>query len=146
MARAPETGFYFEPITERLALIVEGSPYPSDDHWAYVGDPVEMTPELARLEVATRWPGVDPSSLDVEFDTNFEKAVVEIERLQREEREKEPGSGEIDFDVNFLLSQAEALKAAAAAMSLPGREEVEEELEKRDETVGDAIARANKDR
>ena len=60
MARAPETGFYFEPIAERLALIVEGSPFPSDDAWAYVGDPVEMTPELARLEVATRWPGIDP--------------------------------------------------------------------------------------
>ena len=44
MARAPETGFYFEPITERLALIVEGSPYPSDDPWAWVGDPVEMSP------------------------------------------------------------------------------------------------------
>ncbi|MCA1826843.1 MAG: hypothetical protein ABR567_06230 [Myxococcales bacterium] len=144
MARAPETGFYFEPITERLALVIEGSPYPTDDHWAYVGDPVEMTPELARLEVATRWPGVDPESLDVEFDTNFEKAVVEIERLQREERDKEPGSGEVDFDVNFLLSQAEALKASAAAMQLPGRGEVEEELEKGEETVGDAIARANR--
>ena len=146
MARAPETGFYFEPITERLALIIEGSPYPTDDAWAYVGDPVEMTPEVARLEVATRWPGVDPESLDVEFDTNFEKAVVEIERLQREEREKEPGSGEINFDVNFLLSQADALKAAAAAMQLPGRAEVEAELEKPDETVGDAIVRANRDK
>ena len=141
MARAPETGYYFEPITERLALVIEGSPYPSDDAWAYVGDPVEMSPELARLEVATRWPGVDPETLDVEFDTNFEKAVVEIERLQREEREKEPGSGEIDFDVNFLLSQAETLKAMAANMKVPGREDVEEALE---ETVGDAIARANK--
>src|SRR5258708_10453451 len=92
MARAPETGFYFEPITERLALIVEGSPYPSDDPWAYVGDPLDMSPELARLEVATRWPGVDPETLEVEFDTDFEKAVEEIERLQREERDKEPGS------------------------------------------------------
>jgi hypothetical protein len=144
MARAPETGFYFEPITERLALVIEGSPYPSDDHWAYVGDPVEMTPELARLEVATRWPGVDPETLDVEFDTNFEKAVVEIERLQREEAEKEPGSGEVNFDVNFLLSQAETLKAAAEAMRIPGREEVEEELEKGDETVSEAIIRANR--
>lgn len=137
MARAPETGFYFEPITERLALVVEGSPYPSDDQWAWVGDPVEMSPEVARLEVATRWPGVDPDSLQVEFDTNFEKAVVEIERLEAQEREKEPGSGEIDFDVNFLLSQAEALKAAAAAMQLPA------DVEK-DETVGDAILKANR--
>ena len=147
MARAPETGFYFEPITERLMLVVEGSPWPSDDAWAWIGDPVEMTPELARLEVATRWPGVDPETLEVEFDTNFEKAVAEIDRLQREEREKEPGSGEIDFDVNFLLSQAEALKAAAAQLSLPGRAEVEEALEERaPETVGDAIARANRDK
>src|SRR5258708_699538 len=112
MARAPETGFYFEPITERLALVVEGSPYPSDDAWAWVGDPVEMPPEVARLEVATRWPGVDPETLEVEFDTNFERAVAEIERLQREESEKEPGSGEIDFDVKLLLRQADELKEA----------------------------------
>ncbi len=145
MARAPETGYYFEPITERLALVIEGSPFPSDDAWAYVGDPVEMPPEMARLEVATRWPGVDPESLDIEFDTNFEKAVVEIERLQREEKEKEPGSGEIDFDVDFLLSQAEALRAMAAQLQPPGRAEAEKALEERAaETVGEAIARANR--
>jgi hypothetical protein len=143
MARAPETGFYFEPMTERLALIVEGSPYPSDDPWAYVGDPLEMSPELARLEVATRWPGVDPDSLDVEFDTNFEKTVAEIERLQREEQEKEPGSGEISFDVNFLLEQADALKAAAAQLTLPGARDVEQEIE--GQSVGDSIARAHED-
>jgi hypothetical protein len=144
MARAPETGFYFEPITERLALIVEGSPYPSDDPWAYVGDPLDMPPELARLEVATRWPGVDPETLEVEFDTDFEKAVEEIERLQREEREKEPGSGEIDFDVNFLLEQAEALKTAAAQLTLPGARDLEQELERAaGETVGESIARAH---
>lgn len=67
MARAPLTGFYFEPMTERLALIIESSPYPSDDPWAHVGGPVTMSPELARLEVATRWPGVDPETLEVEF-------------------------------------------------------------------------------
>jgi hypothetical protein len=143
MARAPETGFYFEPMTERLALVLEGSPYPSDDAWAFVGDPVEMTPEVARLEVATRWPGVDPETLDIEFDTNFERAVAEIERLQREEGQKPPGSGEIDFDVNFLLQQADALKEAAAALKLPGRAEVEEALEA-PESIGDAIARANR--
>ncbi len=144
MARAPETGFYFEPMTERLALIVEGSPYPTDDPWAHVGDPVEMSPELARLEVATRWPGVDPETLQVEFDTNFERAVVEIERLQREESEKEPGSGEIPFDLNLLLQQADALKAAAAQLTLPGARDVEQELERAaGETVGDAIARAH---
>lgn len=138
MARAPETGFYFEPITERLALIVEGSPYPSDDPWAYVGDPVEMTQELARLEVATRWPGVDPDSLEVEFDTNFAQTVAEIERLQREEAEKEPGSGEINFDVNFLLQQAEALKEAAAQLTLNGARQQAEA-----ESVGESIARAH---
>jgi hypothetical protein len=145
MARAPETGFYFEPITERLALIVEGSPYPSDDPWAYVGDPVEMTPELARLEVATRWPGVDPETLDVEFDTDFERAQAEIERLQREERDKEPGSGEINFDVELLLQQAESLKEAAARLTLPGGRDVEQEIERSEglETVGESIARAH---
>jgi len=134
MARAPETGFYFEPLSERLALVVEGSPYPSDDHWAFVGDPVEMTPELARLEVANRWPGVDPETLEVEFDTNFERTVAEIDRLQREEGPREPGI--VDFDVNFLLEQAEALKEAAAALKVPGEEEAEE-------TVGDSIAKAH---
>jgi hypothetical protein len=144
MARAPETGFYFEPITERLALIVEGSPYPSDDPWAYVGDPVEMTPELARLEVAIRWPGVDPETLEVEFDTDFERAQAEIERLQREEQEKEPGSGEINFDVQLLLQQAESLKEAAARLTLPGRRDVEEEIERgAGESVGESIARAH---
>ena len=144
MARAPETGFYFEPMTERLSLIVEGSPYPTDDPWAYVGDPAQMSPELARLEVATRWPGVDPEMLEVEFDTNFERAAAEIERLQREEREKEPGSGEIPFDLNLLLQQADALKAAAAQLTLPGARDVEEELERAaGETVGDSIARAH---
>jgi hypothetical protein len=67
MARAPETGFYFEPLAERLALVLEGSPFPSDGDWAYVGDPAEMPSEVARLEVAARWPGVDPESLDVEL-------------------------------------------------------------------------------
>jgi hypothetical protein len=146
MARAPETGFYFEPLTERLAMILEGSPFPSDDPWAWVGDPVEMSPELARLEVATRWPGVDPESLEIEFDTNFAQTVEEIERLQREEKEKEPGSGEIDFDVNFLLQQADALKAAAAQLKLPGGKDVEAALEEAAaQTVGDAIARAHEE-
>jgi hypothetical protein len=137
MARAPETGFYFEPLSERLALVVEGSPYPSDDHWAFVGDPVEMTPELARLEVANRWPGVDPETLEVEFDTNFERTVAEIDRLQREEGPREPGI--VDFDVNFLLEQAEALKEAAAALKEPVEEVAEE-------TVGDSIAKAHNEK
>ena len=140
MARAPETGFYFEPITERLALVVEGFPFPTDDAWAFVGDPVEMSPEVARLEVATRWPGVDPETLVLEFDTNFERTVAEMERLRREEAEKPAGSGEIDFDVQFLLQQAEALKEAAAELKTPGAQEVEEALTER--TVGDSIAEA----
>jgi hypothetical protein len=76
MARAPETGYYFEPLAERLALVLEGSSFPSEDAWAYVGDPVEMAPEVARLEVATRWPGVDPEALELEFDLDFERAAV----------------------------------------------------------------------
>jgi len=139
MARAPVTGFYFEPLSERLVLVVEGFPFPSDDAWAYVGDPVEMTQEVARLTVATRWPGVDPEALLVEFDTNFARAVEEMERLQREERDKEPGSGEIDFDVDRLLREAEELRAAAANLRAPG--ELEEELEQR--TVGEEIAAAH---
>jgi hypothetical protein len=68
MARAPETGFYFEPVAERLALVLEGAPFPSDGEWAHVGDPGLMPLEVARLEVAARWPGVDPQALDVEID------------------------------------------------------------------------------
>jgi len=68
MARAPQTGFYFEPIAERLALVLEGSPFPSEEAWAYVGDPVEMTIDAVRLEVTTRWPGVDPEGLELELD------------------------------------------------------------------------------
>lgn len=67
MARAPETGFYFEPVAERLALVLEGALFPTGGEWAHVGDPVEMPPDLARLEVATRWPGVDPEALEIEF-------------------------------------------------------------------------------
>ena len=145
MARAPETGFYFEPISERLVLVLEGSPWPSDDSWAWVGDPVEMSPELARLEVANRWPGVDPDTLDIEFDTNFERTVHEIERLKQLELEKEPGSGEIDFDVNFLLSQAEQLKEMAAKLKVPGARELEQAMADApaDETVGGTIAKAH---
>jgi hypothetical protein len=66
MARAPETGFYFEPIAERLALVAAGAPFPSDEAWAHVGDPALMSAEEVRLEVATRWPGVDPDLLEVE--------------------------------------------------------------------------------
>ncbi len=94
MGRAPETGFYFEPISERLALILEGSPFPSDDHWAFVGDPLEMTSELARLEVANRWPGVDPEGLELQFDTDFDRAAEESEPPRQ--------PAELDFAVDLL--------------------------------------------
>jgi hypothetical protein len=84
MARAPQTGFYFEPMSERLALVIEGTPYPSDDHWAFIGDPVEISPEVARLECANRWPGVDPDSLEVELTTDFDRLLEEIERAPHE--------------------------------------------------------------
>ena len=80
MACAPATGFYFDPIRERLALVLEGAAFPSDGEWAYVGDPVEMAPDVARLEVATRWPGVDPESLQVESDLDYERALATSRR------------------------------------------------------------------
>jgi hypothetical protein len=118
LARAPATAFYFEPISERLVLVVEGSPFPSDDHWAWLGDPIDVTPEQARLTVAVRWPGIDPEQLTIEFDTNFEGAIAEAER-QRLERE----AGlvrvplEHDLDINQLLEQAQALRLAVERMS-----------------------------
>jgi hypothetical protein len=66
MSRAPETGFYFEPISGRLALLRAGAVFPSPEAWAHVGDPARMSEEAARQEVALRWPGVDPESLEVE--------------------------------------------------------------------------------
>ena len=80
MASAPATGFYFDPIGERLALLLEGAAFPSDGEWAYVGDPVEMAPDVARLEVATRWPGIDPEALEVEFHVDFERALATSRR------------------------------------------------------------------
>jgi len=68
MARAPETGFYFEPVAERLALLLEGSPFPSEEAWAYIRAPGGMPRPLTRLEAATRWPGVDPETLELELD------------------------------------------------------------------------------
>ena len=119
MARAPETGFYFEPLTERLALVVEGAPFPSDDHWAWLGDPIEMTQDEARWSCGLRWPGVDPDTLEVEFDLDFERATAEAERqrlevmagLQRVPRE-------FDLDVDALLAQADLLREAARQVSV----------------------------
>ena len=145
MARAPQTGFYFEPMSERLALVIEGTPYPSDDHWAFIGDPVEISPEVARLECANRWPGVDPDSLEVELNTDFDKLLEEIERKYEPDPMLDGKRGEIDFDVRFLLQQAEALKEMAAQLRAPGARELEEAMEAGEpETVGAAIVRANK--
>src|SRR2546427_4148876 len=113
MSRAPATGFYCEPMAERLVLVVEGSAFPTDDHWAYVGDPIEMSPELARLECANRWPGVDPESLEVEFDLDFERAVQEQEKQRAAEAAGVVrGAGGLGFDLDILLAQAEALRRA----------------------------------
>lgn len=145
MARAPQTGFYFEPIAERLALVIEGTAYPSDDHWAYLGDPMEgFTPELARLECANRWPGVDPDALEVEFNTDFDGLLEELERKHDPDPVLDGKQGEIDFDVNFLLQQAETLKEMAAGMVAPGARELEAAIEG-EPTIGDAIVRANRD-
>jgi hypothetical protein len=146
MARAPQTGFYFEPMSERLALVIEGTPYPSDDHWAFIGDPVEISPEVARLECANRWPGVDPDSLEVELTTDFDRLLEEIERTHEPADPMLNGKrGEIDFDVSFLLQQAEALKEMAAQLRAPGARDLEEAMEAGEpETVCAAIVRANK--
>jgi len=75
MARAPETGFYFEPLNERLALVIAESPFPSEDAWAYVGNPAEMSLDAALAEVATRWPGVDPETLTLELPVEVPDAT-----------------------------------------------------------------------
>ncbi len=147
MARAPETGFYFEPMAERLVLVVEGSPFPTDDHWAYVGDPIEMTPEVARLECANRWPGVDPEALEVEFDLDFERAVEEAERRQAEDAAGlVRRAAELDLDLDLLFAHAEALRHAepSAESTRAALEEAAEKLDAAD-TIGAAIARAAKE-
>ena len=150
MARAPETGFYFEPMAERLVLVVEGSPFPTDDHWAYVGDPIEMSPELARLECATRWPGVDPDALEVEFDLDFERAVEESERRQAEDAAGlVRRATELDLDLDLLFAQAEALRSATPEPSREAtRAALDEAAKKLDsaDTIGADIARAAKDK
>lgn len=129
LARAPETGYYFEPLTERLALVVEGAPFPSDDHWAWLGDPIEMTQEEARMHCGFRWPGVDPDSLEVEFDLDFEKATQEAEQQRLEAisgMQRLPR--EFDLDVDSLLQQADLLREAARQVSFT--ETTPEALEK----------------
>ena len=133
MARAPETGFYFEPLAERLALVVDGAPFPSDDHWALIGDPIEMTPELAKLTCALRWPGIDPEALEVELNFDVERALAE---LQKAEEEKAAGlvraPEEYSFDMDEFLRQMQELRAAAESMkvAVPDASELEQELER----------------
>jgi hypothetical protein len=114
MALAPENGFYFEPIAERFALVVEGFPFPSDDAWSFVGDPVEMTREVARAEFAQRWPGVDPDALVLELTR--EVSIEDLERLQREDRDRPHGSREFEIDVDALLQEMQELERAAAEL------------------------------
>jgi hypothetical protein len=118
VAIAPETGFYFEPLTERLVLLLGGAAFPTDDHWAWIGDPIEITQEQARLECALRWPGVDPDSLEVEFDLDFEKAAVEAERQRAQVMAGiERAPREFDLDVDQLLAQADLLREAARQLT-----------------------------
>lgn len=123
--------------------MIEGSPWPSDDHWAFVGDPMDgFTPELARLECANRWPGVDPDTLEVEFNTDFDAMLAEIDR-QHAPAAPEDQQPDVDIDVNFLLAQADALREMAAGLVKPGARELEQALE--EPSVGDAIVRASED-
>jgi hypothetical protein len=138
MSRARETGFYFEPITERLALVVEGAPFPSDESWAWIGDPIEMTPELARIEVALRWPGIDPEALNVELDLGMNRLLAELEQQQRAEQQAAVAPP-APPDVKELLAQAQALQAAVAEMEMSGTV-TREELERRAEEA--QLARA----
>ena len=137
MARAPSTGFYFEPIAERLALVVEGSPFPSDNHWAWLGDPIGMTPQQAALLCAVRWPGIDPKDLQVEFDLNFERAVAAKEEDDQKRKTGQTAQPQIlDLDVEQLLSRAhelrrelEAIEAGAGTGGPPDPARVQELLD-----------------
>ncbi|MFL5309190.1 MAG: hypothetical protein ACJ79H_01920 [Myxococcales bacterium] len=132
-------------MTERLVLVVEGAPFPTDDHWAYVGDPIEMSPELARLECATRWPGVDPEALEVEFDLDFERAAAEAERRQAEEAAGLVRSAtELDLDLDLLFAQAEALRSEVPQPSGEATRAALDEAAKKlgsADTIGASIAR-----
>jgi hypothetical protein len=144
MSRAPETGYYFEPVHERLALVLEGAAFPSSESWAWVGDPLEMPAEVALLEVATRWPGVDPEGLEIEYETDFVKAVDEIERLRKVEADHRAFTPEVDFDVRMLIAQAEELEAQARLIDVNQSAKEVADLRSQLESVGDAIEQANK--
>ena len=120
MAKASETGFYFEPMTERLALVVEGAPFPTPDQWAYLGDPIDMTPEMACLECALRWPGVDPSEVHVELDLGLNAMLAELERNTQAEARMPAGPPPAPADVASLLAQAEELQRQVSELGLAG--------------------------
>ena len=118
MARASETGFYFEPISERLSLVIEGAPFPTEEHWAYIGDPIDITPEQARLSVAMRWPGIDTELLHVELDLGMDRLLAELEAQNAQEAAAVLAPPPAMADVQSLVQQAEALKAAVADLKL----------------------------
>lgn len=133
MSRARETGFYFEPVTERLALVIEGAPFPSGEHWAHVGDPIEMTPEQARLHVSMRWPGIDPEALNVELDLGMHQLLAELEAQHAAESAAADALPKpAEADVQALLAQAEELQRAVSELHLEPitRERLEAEAEK----------------
>ncbi len=111
MARVRETGFYFEPIAERLALLIEGAPFPTPDAWAWIGDS-SITAEQAKLECAVRWPGVDPDLLHAELDLGMNALLAELEAKSRAENIAMPPAAPAAPDVEGLLSQARELQAA----------------------------------
>ncbi len=116
MAHARETGFYFEPLTERLALVIEGSPFPSDEQWAYVGDPIEMTPEQACLQCALRWQGLDPEAIHVELDLGLNAMLAELAQRSASEDAPAPFEPPAPPDVDALLAQAAELQRAVEGL------------------------------
>ena len=117
MARASETGFYFEPMSERLSLVIEGATFPTEEQWAYIGDPIDMTPELARFSVALRWPGIDPDALHVELDMGMDRLLAELEAQHAAESAAILPPPQL-ADVRSLVAQAEALQAAVADLNI----------------------------
>lgn len=108
MSRARDTGFYFEPLEERLALVVEGQPFPSEADWAWIGDPIEMSADQARIECAIRWPDVDLDALFVELEAGLIGALAELEEAP-EGPALEPAPAP---DMSGLMSQAAELQRA----------------------------------
>jgi hypothetical protein len=100
-----------------------------------------MTPELARIEVALRWPGIDPDALHVELDLGMNQLLAELEQQQKAEQEAAVAAPVVPPppDVQELLAQAQALQASVAELQLSGTV-TREELERRAEEA--ELARA----